>query len=162
MTELDNEKRNKAISAYSCVTLTLEARDLKFERYDDELVARCGFDTDTFPLDLTIYTLAKEEAIMILSKLPFEFPKERGTECAFAVSAINYNLNEGSFDYNFIDREIRFRLSTSYCGTDATMDLCNHLIYYSAQTIKKYSDLLYSLLADALTFEQFLMQVYDL
>jgi hypothetical protein len=160
MAELTEEKKYNALNAYGCVTLTLEARNLKFEKYDDELVVRCGFDTDTFPLDLTIYTLAEEEAILILSKLPFEFPEERGLECAFAVSAINCNLKQGSFDYNFIDREIRFRLSTSYCGTDVHLDLCNHLINYSAQTIKKYSDLLYLLATEALTFEQFMMQVY--
>jgi hypothetical protein len=156
------DKMEEASQVYRTLKLMLEISDLRFEKYDDELVLRCGFDTDTQPVDLTIYVRAKEQVILTLSHIPCKFSDDKRVEGAIATSLVNYDLSEGSFDYNFLDGEIRFKHSLTFCGMTILPEFVSHLLQYSVETVNKYRDLFCKLADAEITLNKFLEQIITL
>ena len=88
--------------------------------------------------------------------LPFTFGEDKRLEGAIALNQINYTLVDGSFDYNYEDGRVIFRLTSSYRESLISKELFGYMIACLAVTVDKYNDKLLVLAKGGTTLEDFL------
>ena len=92
----------------------------------------------------------------MLSKLPFVVPESTRTDVAVAIVIANYGLASGSFDYNYFDGSIYFRLTSDYCDCSIGEGLFEHMISCAVNTVEEYNDRFYMLAKGGQSLDDFL------
>ena len=89
----------QAQNVYETVCATLDARDWKYTRHDEDLAITCGVRGDDLPMDLVIIVNPKAQVVSVISQMPFKIPEDKRAEIAMAVCIANYGLVNGTFDF---------------------------------------------------------------
>ena len=77
------------------------------------------------------------------------------------MSAINERTVDGSFDYNYKNGKIVFRLTTSFKSSIVSKELFDYVIDVSASTVDEYNDKLEAIAKDKLDLEKFIKDLYN-
>ena len=133
-----------------------ESRNLQYDKHEEELVVRSGIKGEDLPIDFIVVVKPTNEVVQFLSKLPFNMPEDKVIDGAIAVSAANYGLVDGSFDYNVMDGSIIFRLTSSYRDSILSEDLFEYMIMVSAATIDEYNDKFFMLAKGMIDIQKFI------
>ena len=153
----DEIKMKRAREVYDSLTAMLDARDWKYQKDEEKLLIRSGIKGDDLPVEFLIVIKPKNEVVQFISVLPFVMPEDKRIDGAIAVSIANYGLIEGSFDYDVMDGEISFRLTTSYRGGSILSDdLLESMIYIASSTVDQYNDKFFMIAKGMMTIEQFI------
>lgn len=134
------ENIRKAIEVYTTLKRSLDNHEIKYERNDSELYIKAVFSGDDLPMTFYIRVLAKKDAVMLTSPMPFNMSEDKRIDAAVAVCVANYGLTLGTFDYDISDGEIRFRITKSYKFDPISEDTFNHMISIAGSTVDKYND----------------------
>lgn len=134
-------------------------RGWKYDKDEEKLKIESGTRGDDLPIPFNIYVDAKRQMLSLISHLPFEIPEDKRLEIAIAVSAINYKLLDGCFDYNIGSGNLFFRMNNSIMESDIGEDLLVYLAFYSFQVIDKYNDTLLLLAKGKISIDQFLQSM---
>lgn len=133
-----------------------ESRNLQYDKHEEELIVRSGIKGEDLPIDFIVVVKPANEVVQFLSKLPFNMPEDKVIDGAIAVSAANYGLVDGSFDYNVMDGSIIFRLTSSYRDSILSEDLFEYMIMVSAATIDEYNDKFFMLAKGMIDIQKFI------
>lgn len=133
-----------------------ESRNLQYDKHEEELIVRSGIKGEDLPIDFIVVVKPSNEVVQFLSKLPFNMPEDKVIDGAIAVSAANYGLVDGSFDYNVMDGSIIFRLTSSYRDSILSEDLFEYMIMVSAATIDEYNDKFFMLAKGMIDIQKFI------
>ena len=72
---------------------------------------------------------AEDDHLLFLSLLPCKVPPARRPASAELLTRINYGLNQGCFEMDFEDGEVRFRTTLPLASPDASPELVEHLVF---------------------------------
>lgn len=75
---------------------------------------------------------------------------------AIAVCVANNGLNDGCFDYDVRDGEIRFRLTSSYRESTPSTALFEYMIMVSISAIDRYNDKFFMITKGNMTVQRLL------
>ena len=152
-------KMQRAKAVYDVLIRMLDTRDWKYEKHEDKLLIKSGIKGDDLPVEFIMIVKPKNEVVQFISSLPFNMPEDKRVDGAIAVCVANYGLVDGSFDYDLTDGEIRYRLTSSYCGDSVlSEDLFEYMIMVAASTVDRYNDKFFMLAKNMLTVQQFIEQ----
>lgn len=138
---------------------TLDAQNLRYtvdEQTDARTCIRISFIGDDIPLTLHVILRTDRQIASVYSPMSFRCPPERTEDVLYAVTAANFGLLDGSFDFSTATGEIRFRLTSSYLESVLSETLFSYLMYVSAETVDRYNDRFAALCAGTMTREEFL------
>ena len=138
----------QAKKVYATMVSALNAKDWHFREEKDRLTIVSSCSGDDIDMNFIIEVDAEREVITFLSRMPFKAPEDKRVDMAIAVFVANYGLVNGSFDFDINDGEIRFRLTTSYCGCEVGEPFLN--------TTDRYNDRFMMLAKGLMTLEQFI------
>ena len=145
-----------AIGIYIDIVSMLLEKELQFESYDDDLVAKIFFTSDDFPTEFIISVDGERELVGFVAKLPFTAPKEKRVDIAFATGIANNTLLNGNFDFDYRSGEIYFRMAQSFKGgVTLTNESIEHLIYVAILTMDEFNDRFFMICDDAMTLQKF-------
>ena len=151
----DKIKMERANEVYNTLTTMLDARDWNYKKDEEKLLIKSGIKGDDLPVEFFIVVKPDNEVVQFISILPFNMPEDKRVDGAIAVSIANYGLIEGSFDYDVMDGEISFRLTTSYRGgSTISDDLLESMIYIASSTVDQYNDKFFMIAKGMMTIEQ--------
>ena len=153
------DKMTLARSVYESLVYSLEEKDWKFQRFDNDLVIRSGIKGEDLPIEFIVLVKAENMVVQFISKLPFSIPEDKRVEAAICVSVANYGLVDGSFDYDINDGEIRYRLTASYRGTNdgcLDPDLFEYMIMCASSTVDDYNDRFFMLAKGMIDVDKFI------
>lgn len=151
----DQIKMKRAKEVYNTLTTMLDARDWNYKKDEEKLLIKSGIKGDDLPVEFFIMVKPDNEVVQFISILPFNMPEDKRVDGAIAVSIANYGLIEGSFDYDIMDGEISFRLTTSYRGgSTISDDLLESMIYIASSTVDQYNDKFFMIAKGMMTIEQ--------
>lgn len=151
----DKIKMERANEVYNTLTTMLDARDWNYKKDEEKLLIKSGIKGDDLPVEFFIVVKPNNEVVQFISVLPFNMPEDKRVDGAIAVSIANYGLIEGSFDYDIMDGEISFRLTTSYRGgSTISDDLLESMIYIASSTVDQYNDKFFMIAKGMMTIEQ--------
>lgn len=138
MADMDAIKQAKA--AYSTLCAMLDAHNWKYEKDEENYAIHCGVQGDDLPMDLSVEVDAERLIVILLSPMPFRVEEAQRKQMAIAVSAANYGMVDGSFDYDYRSGKIIFRMTTSYRESLIGKELFEYMLFVSCNTIDEYND----------------------
>ena len=134
----------------------LDKHNWKYTKNLEELRIDCGAQGEDLPMDIVIKVEAKRMIIALLSKLPFTVQDAARLDMAIAVSAVNYLLVDGSFDYNITNGSLFFRMTNSFLESEMGDDMFTYMLMCSCITIDEYNDKFLMLAKGLMTIDQFI------
>ena len=75
---------------------------------------------------------------------------------AIAISAANYAMVDGSFDYNIANGNILFRLTSSIRESLVSKDMFEYMLFVSCSTVDNYNDKFLMLFKHVMSLEDFI------
>ena len=81
-----------AKKVYASLIKMMDANGLKYERIDNELTIRSGFNTDDFPVEFLVQIDTERSLVRLMSKLPFSMPEDKRIDGAVAVCVANHGI----------------------------------------------------------------------
>ena len=145
----------KAREVYYSIISMLDNINWSYDRDDEKLVIKSGVKGDDLPVEFLVVVNAKNEVVQFLSQLPFNAPEDKRIDMAIAVNVVNWNLVDGSFDYNISDGKIIFRMTSSYRDSYLSEELFKYLIMVASSTVDNYNDKFFMITKGMMTIQQF-------
>ncbi len=152
----DLKETKQAQNAFNTLCDMLDDHQWKYHRDDEKLRIECGANGEDLPIDIRITVDADKQLVTLLSQLPFKVPEEDRVMGAVAVSAANYNMVDGNFDYNLASGSIIFRLTSSFRESLVSKDVFEYMLFVSCATIDNYNDKFLMLIKHAMSLEDFI------
>lgn len=149
----EEKEIRQAKATYDTLCEMLKERDWHYESDEDNFTIMCGARGEDLPMEIRIQVDPERLIVTLLSQMPFSVPEDKRVEMALAVSAINFSLVDGSFDYNFVDGTMLFRMTSSYRESLVGKDMFEYMLYVSCKTIDDYNDKLLMIIKEKMTLE---------
>ena len=134
------ENTKQARAAFDTLCRMLDDHNWHYEKDMDSLTVHSGVQGDDLPIELSINVDAERQLVILLSPMPFTVPEDKRKDLALAVSAANYNMVDGSFDYDYTRGRIVFRMTSSFRESLVGKDLFEYMLVVSCNTIDEYND----------------------
>lgn len=150
------DKETRARQVYEMFKDDLTDSKIRFEPHDDDLVISMTVNGEDLPQPTLVMVDKDREVVRLLSPLPAKIPEDKRIDAAVAVSAANYGLVNGSFDYDISDGEIRYRVCQSYAGTVLNRETVRYLLGVIFFTTDQYNDRFFMLGKGMMSLEDFL------
>ena len=135
----------QAMRAYATIIAMMDNDNLKYARDDENLHIDLGFDTDDLEVKIKFVIDEERELVRVFSFLPFKFPEDKRVEGAVATCVANHGMVNGSFDYDFSDGELLFKLVNSYKGDSFSEEAARYMLGVSVSTVDNYNDRFFAL-----------------
>lgn len=145
----------QAKRAYATVIAMMDNDNLKYARDDENLRIDLGFDTDDLEVKIKFMIDEERELVRIFSFLPFKFPEDKRVEGAVATCVANHGMVNGSFDYDFSDGELLFKLVNSYKGDAFSEEAARYMLGVAVSTVDNYNDRFFALAKGLMTLSDF-------
>lgn len=149
----DEKEIRQAKAAYDTLCEMLKDREWHYESDEDNFTIMCGARGEDLPMEIRVQVDPERLIVTLLSQMPFSVPEDKRVEMALAVSAVNYALVDGSFDYNFVDGTLLFRMTSSYRESLVGKDMFEYMLYVSCKTIDDYNDKFLMIIKEKMTLE---------
>ncbi len=129
-----------AQTAYRSLCAMLDDMQWKYTRHDEDLTITCTARGEDLPMEITIRVNADRQSVGLYSPIPFIVPQERRAALAVAVSAANYGMIDGNFDYDYVGGRIVFRMTSSFRDSLLSKDVFGYMLAVGCKTIDEYND----------------------
>jgi hypothetical protein len=150
---------NKAKAVYDTVCAALDRMKWVYDKEEEELAITTGAKGTDLPIDIVIRVLPEAEVLSVQVPFAFEVPDEHSIDVAIAVTAANYGLIRGCFDYDMTTGDLRFRICAPYNGnTTLAEDVVEMLVLIAATTVDSYQTRLLMVAKGVVTPSQFLAE----
>ena len=145
----------RAQQVYKDLCDKLDEMKLRYTKHEKDLVITFTVTGDDLPMQFVLNIDAKRELIRLISPLPVQFTGEKKVEACIATSQANYTLADGSFDFDFKEGTIYFRMTSSYVDSLISKDLFAYMISVACLTVDEYNDKFLMLSKGMLALEEF-------
>lgn len=152
----DEKEIKQAKVAYDTLCEMLNEHKWHYEEDKENLVISCGAQGEDLPIKFLIRVDAERQIIALMSYLPFSIPEDKRVDIALAVSAINYVLADGSFDFNFVDGTLLFRMTSSFRASLLGKDVFEYLLFVACKTVDDYNDKFLMIIKEKMSLEDLL------
>lgn len=152
----DEENLKLAQSTFETLCNTLEKLGWHYKKDAEDLKIECTVRGDDLPMEISVCIDAERRLILLFSRLPFVIQEDKRLDVAIAVSALNWRLVDGSFDYDIKSGRMFFRMTNSYLESMIGEELFVYMTMISCRTIDDYNDKLLMLSKGMLPLDKFL------
>lgn len=151
----DDKKLKKALSIYNGMCDVLTASGLRYEKHEEDLVITFNAVGNDIPMRFILNVDADRELIRVLSPIPATFEGDKRLEGAIATSQINFYLADGSFDFDYENGKVYFRMTSSYIDSLISKEVILYMVACAGQVVDEYNDKLLMLSKGLLPIEEF-------
>ena len=151
----DTRQVKEAKATYKALCDALDRRNWHYTKEEEKLLIRFNVTGDDLEMSFVMFVDAERALVRLMSWLPFNATNNPDA-VSRAVLQANYRMIAGSFDFNYKDGAIAFRLNASYKGAVLGDGAFNYMINVAANTVDEYNDELMMLDKGQITIEQFM------
>lgn len=134
------KKLEQAQYVYGRICEALDARDWKYGKDEQKLVAHFGVNGENMRINFIIVADAERQLIRLMSPLDFKISQDKRVEGAIAACAASFGMADGSFDYDLSNGRITFRATQSFRSSVIGEDLIQYMITLTCAMVDKYND----------------------
>ncbi|MCH5350892.1 MAG: YbjN domain-containing protein [Clostridiales bacterium] len=138
MTDEKSLKQAKAV--YGALCEMLNDRGWRYDKDEAGLSISCSAQGDDLPIELHIRVDTQRNLVSLLSPMPFTVAPNRRDALALAVSRANNGMVDGSFDYDYVNGRIVFRMTSSYLESLIGKNMFEYMLMCACYTIDEYND----------------------
>ena len=139
----EDKKTADAKTAYATLCAMLDEMGWRYKKEEEKLKISCSYIGEDLTVDIRMQINSEMQIVTLYSELPFTVAEEERIAMAMAVSAVNYALVDGSFDYSIASGTIVFRLTSSYRESLISKEMCKYMLEVSCATVDDYNDKLF-------------------
>ena len=151
-----NEKELKlAKEVYKNLAEMLDARDWKYGKDEENFIIYFGVNGDDMNMPFVIFVDSDRQLVRLSSRFPFKVDKDSRVTVAVALNYVNYQLADGSFDFNVGDGTISFRMTSSFRESVIGAELFSYMVDCTAETVDRYNDKVLALANKEMDIGQF-------
>lgn len=110
---------------------------------EDALTVQYGVKSDDLQFDFYVLLDAQRQLVLLTCKLPFSFVPHRRVDGAVETCAINYNLIDGNFAYDFTNGMCHFKMTCCYRESVISPKAFGFMLNYPVAVLEKYYKRLY-------------------
>ena len=136
----DDKKLKNAQNVYKSLCEILDENGVRYEKHIDDMVVSFIMTGEDIPMDIVINVDAERELIRLLSPIRATFEGDKRVEAAVATSQVNFNLADGSFDYDFKNGRVLFRMTSSFIDSLISKEVLEYMIGVAGYSIDEYND----------------------
>ena len=138
---MKEEKTQKlAKTVYKTLCEMLDDRKWHYRKDEENLTISCDVQGDDLPMEIRVVVDAKRQLAIVYSPMSFVVPESRRAAIAVAVSRANYKMVDGSFDYDYVNGKILFRLTSSWRDSLIGKEMFAYMLQCSCATVDNYND----------------------
>ena len=130
-------KRAKKIFDTACQAL--DNMNWKYEKDEDRFLIGFGVNGDDIPMAFVIVVDAERQLIRCLSRLDVKFNEETSGLANIACCHFTYKLADGSFDYDFMENTVTFRITASFLDSLVSEELIKYIVSTACNTVDDYN-----------------------
>lgn len=146
----------KGKEMYNLLCEAMKIQEWKYNAHPDDLVINFTVQGEDIPMEFIVAIDPKRELVRLLSRLPFKMSKEHIVDGAIATCQANYNLVDGSFDFDVADGTIDFRMTSSYRESVVSPEMILYMVNYATGAVDDYNDKFLMLSKGAISLADFL------
>ena len=155
----DDIKLKNAMNVYNSLCEMLDEKAVAYEKHPEDLVITFNMNGDDLPMRFIINTDPIRELIRLLSPIPVIFDEDKRELGAVATSMANYRLADGSFDFDYRQGRVIFRMTSSFIDSLISKKLLEYMIAVAGLTIDDYNDKLRMLAKGHMSLEEFISKI---
>ena len=152
----DAKLMKRAQKVYNTLCLALDSLHWSYTRHENDLVVTLGVSGDDIPMGFVIAVDAERQLIRCLSQLNVKFNKNNAPIGNIACCHFTFKLNDGSFDYDYKENTVTFRITASFLDSLISEELILYLIATACNTVDDYNHHFDALANDKMTLEELL------
>ncbi|MCM1260415.1 MAG: YbjN domain-containing protein [Prevotella sp.] len=156
---IDENKKRQAKTTFTVVCKALDAFELDYRHHEDTLKAVFRYEAEQTTFDVQIQIDSNRSLILVHSPQNILIPYEKRKMMAGAITAINYTLNIGGFDYDFTTGKMYFRAVTPFQNSIIGLETIQDLLATVVNTVEKYSPKIIQLVDGVISLQDFMMQL---
>lgn len=155
----DEKQTKQAKAVFTTLCKALDSHGWHYEKDEEKLQIECGAQGEDLPISVNIRIDAGRSFVILLSQLPFITPEDKRHELAAAVSIANFQMVDGSFDYDVTNGNMVFRMTSCFLENLLGEEAFTYMLFCSCQTIDAYNDKFMMLAKGLITYDQFVDSV---
>jgi hypothetical protein len=99
---------------------------------------RFAFSGDNGQWRGNVVTDEEDRVITSMVYFPVNVPENKFAKVAELITRINDNLRIGTFKLDYSDGEVRYNITNSFKGTDASAEVCKDIVYLPNIMLNRY------------------------
>lgn len=149
-------KMDLAEEVYTTLCTALDKREWHYDKDEENLVVYFGVNGDDIPMNFIFKVDAERQLVSAMSPLPFEFSEEKRMDGAIATCVASFGLADGSFDYDFSNGMVVFRMTATYRESNLGDGLFQYMINCSSAMVDEFNDTFLAIDKGLLSIDDFL------
>ena len=109
-----NRKAKLAKKTFDSLCAALDAEGYSYRMDEDCQTVFWSVKGDDLPMDLVAQVQEEPQLVVLRSRLPVAFPKDKRKEAAIVVGLINNDIVDGNFDFDIKTGALYFKMSNSF------------------------------------------------
>ena len=151
----DEMKLKTAQNVYNTLCAMMDEKKFRYQKHVEDLVITFTMNGDDIPMDFIVNIDAKRQLVRVLSSIPVVFGETKRIEGAIATSQVNYSLADGSFDFDFKNGKVLFRMTACFLDSLVTKELFEYMLSIACHTVDEFNDKFLMLAKGHLPLEEF-------
>ena len=136
----DFMQKQQAKTVYETLCATLDNRNWRYKKHEDDLVVSFGVNGDDIPIDYVIKVDVERQLLRVISFLPFKIGEDKRVDGAVAICVINNGMVDGGFEYDLTDGSVTFKMTASFRESRIGEGLVAYMIDCTSYTVDRYND----------------------
>ena len=135
---MSKEKEAKAL--YNTLCETLNNMKWTYTKEEEKLIVRTSAVGDDLSMKLMIKIDAERQVMYLKSPMPFAIPEYTRDFLGKAVLIANYSMLNGSFEFDYSDGYLAFKMVVPYMESIISEAVCKYMIVLSCSMTDKFND----------------------
>ena len=148
-------KESEAKALYGTLCNTLDNMKWTYNREEENLIIRTSAVGDDLSIKIMIKIDSERQVMYLKSPMPFPIPEQTRDTMAKAIIMANYSMLNGSFEFDFSDGYLAFKMVIPYMESIISEAVCKYMIVLSCSMTDKFNDKFQALAEGRMTLAEF-------
>jgi hypothetical protein len=151
----DEIKLKTAQNVFQTLCTIFDEKKFKYEKHPDDLIINFSMSTEDLPILFVLNVDAERQLIRLHSPIPVLFEGDSRKDGAVAACQANYQIADGSFDFDYKQGKVVYRITSSFIDSLISRDVFEYLISFAFFAVDKYNDKFFMLAKGKADIEEF-------
>lgn len=152
---MEKNKEMEAKALYKTLCQTLDNMQWHYNREEENFIVRTSAIGDDLSMKLMIKIDADRQVMYLKSPMPFAIAESVRDTMAKAILIANYSMLNGSFEFDYRDGYLAFKMVIPYMESIISEAVCKYMIVLSCSMTDKYNDKFQAVAEGRMTLTQF-------
>ena len=148
-------KQSEAKILYQTLCQTLDNMQWHYGKEEEALIVHTSAVGANLSIKLVVRIDTDRQVMFLKSPMTFVVPESARNDVGKAVVLANYTMLNGSFEFNFADGYLGFKMVVPYMESLISEAVCKYMIVLSCSMTDKFNDKFKSIAEGNMTLDEF-------